>query len=410
MGTLGTDNRTLKILIISPTPTHPQNAGNRVRIYTLLRNLQKLGHEVHFLYFDREHNHSHVSAKPDIKAMSRYWNEFVYVPDHPYAVRVLFGRLGSGRVRLFLEHFLSTCNQIFRIVSMHNQHIRRVYYLISGNLWRLNKVKYLIAGNLWRVTRFLNFVLRLPDRFLHINGLMLKTCFPSLCWKLKPFFPDKKGFPLDQSPRKNSQRKSARRRGRHAMSLKVSECSCQGKISQIDKWYDFTIDKKVERLRKKHKYNAVIVEYVFLSRALNNFGSDVLKIIDTHDVFTERNEKHEKEGLIETFFSTSREEEAKGLNRSDTIIAIQDKERRFFEKLTNKEVVTIGYTVELKRPERKEATGKNPLYLGAGNAADIHGGNWFIDKVMPLIRNEIGDVKLYLAGHVCKFMASTRTL
>ena len=44
-----------QILVISPTPSHPRNAGNRERIYQLLPHIQKLDHEVHFLYITQEH-------------------------------------------------------------------------------------------------------------------------------------------------------------------------------------------------------------------------------------------------------------------------------------------------------------------------------------------------------------------
>ncbi|MBR9704033.1 hypothetical protein GOV12_01370, partial [Candidatus Pacearchaeota archaeon] len=54
-----------KILVISPTPTHPQNAGNRARVYDLLRNIKNLGYEIHLVYDDREYIHKHVQKKPD---------------------------------------------------------------------------------------------------------------------------------------------------------------------------------------------------------------------------------------------------------------------------------------------------------------------------------------------------------
>lgn len=43
-----------KILVISQTPTHPQNAGNRTRIVNFLLALKEQGHEIHFVYLNRE--------------------------------------------------------------------------------------------------------------------------------------------------------------------------------------------------------------------------------------------------------------------------------------------------------------------------------------------------------------------
>ena len=54
-----------KILFISPVPTHPQNAGNRTRVATLLSTLKDLGHDVHFLFIGQESG--------DIKLMTQVW-------------------------------------------------------------------------------------------------------------------------------------------------------------------------------------------------------------------------------------------------------------------------------------------------------------------------------------------------
>jgi glycosyltransferase involved in cell wall biosynthesis len=43
-----------RILVISPTPTHPITAGNRVRILAMIDALRAMGHEVHFLFIRTE--------------------------------------------------------------------------------------------------------------------------------------------------------------------------------------------------------------------------------------------------------------------------------------------------------------------------------------------------------------------
>ncbi|RMF25249.1 MAG: hypothetical protein D6756_05835, partial [Cyanobacteria bacterium J083] len=59
-----------KILLISPVPSHPQNAGNRSRIYNLALNLRELGHEVHFLYITQEDG--------NLEAMRSFWQDKFY--------------------------------------------------------------------------------------------------------------------------------------------------------------------------------------------------------------------------------------------------------------------------------------------------------------------------------------------
>ena len=43
-----------RVLMISPTPTHPANAGNRVRIAAILKSLDALGLDFHFAHFRTE--------------------------------------------------------------------------------------------------------------------------------------------------------------------------------------------------------------------------------------------------------------------------------------------------------------------------------------------------------------------
>lgn len=59
-----------KILVVSPTPSHPQTQGNRQRIYTLLINLKDLGHEVYFVHIQKD--------KGDQEAMQECWGKRFY--------------------------------------------------------------------------------------------------------------------------------------------------------------------------------------------------------------------------------------------------------------------------------------------------------------------------------------------
>src|SRR3972149_1151693 len=46
----------------------------------------------------------------------------------------------------------------------------------------------------------------------------------------------------------------------------------------IDEWYDPALDNVLRTLDQRFKFDTVIVEYVFFSKALECFGKDVLKI------------------------------------------------------------------------------------------------------------------------------------
>jgi len=48
--------RNLDVLVVSPTPTHPQDHGNRKRIYEVCSELKRQGARIHFVYYPGEHD------------------------------------------------------------------------------------------------------------------------------------------------------------------------------------------------------------------------------------------------------------------------------------------------------------------------------------------------------------------
>jgi len=323
----------------------------------LLSNLKQLGHEVHFFLLDKEYRSNHVAQSPDIDAMQRAWDGFDYLRDRPrMALGGVIDRFGLSRLRK----------------AIRPREAKRT----RGRLWKLRSA---ISNNMWRIDWLLNQMLRAPFLARRSVGKVIRVCCPPLYRALKPRFPDHKGLPLDKLN------------------------SLTG-ISQIDSWYNFEMDPILQALQEQEKFDTVIVEYVYLSRALTNFREDVYKIIDTHDVFTDRKKQYEKIGLVETFFSTSRWEETKGLSRANAIIAIQDQEKELLRQLTNRPVFTVGHTVPLRPPVPIAQVRKAVLFVGAGNSANVHSVNWFAHDVMPLLRQSMGEVSFCVAGQVCEFI------
>jgi glycosyltransferase involved in cell wall biosynthesis len=139
-----------------------------------------------------------------------------------------------------------------------------------------------------------------------------------------------------------------------------------------------------------------------MSRVLLNFPETVLKVIDTHDIFTNRNLNYKKMGFQDSFFSTSRSEETKGFNRADVLIAIQKKEEAIIKNMTKtQQVFTIGHKVEIYSAKMRNTARYQILYLGAGNISNIDGINYFIEYILPKLVAKIENVKLVLSGNIC---------
>lgn len=65
----------MRVLVVSPTPSHPQDAGNRARIHALLSALKAAGHAIHLCLLLREN-----PAPPALAAMREAWDELIEVP------------------------------------------------------------------------------------------------------------------------------------------------------------------------------------------------------------------------------------------------------------------------------------------------------------------------------------------
>ena len=183
----------------------------------------------------------------------------------------------------------------------------------------------------------------------------------------------------------------------------------------IDDWYDKRIDYKVLDCKKRHRFDAVLVEYVYLSKALDCFESDVLKIIDTHDVMADRHEIYTRQGLNPVGFFTTKEEEKKGLERADIVLAIQEEDRAYFESITEKKVITIGYKMH-RRPltasphSSSGGLAKYALFVGSNNVANQHAVDYLLEEVWPAILKEIPTAMLRIVGSICYYVENKKRL
>jgi glycosyltransferase involved in cell wall biosynthesis len=263
----------VRILVVSPTPSHPANAGNRARILNLLQALRAMGHDIHLL---------HVEIEPgDANAMQSHW--------------------GAGYSAL-------TYQKPDRPETGAQRWLRRLRQLLD------------------RDRRWLN---------------------------------------------------------------------------RIDDWYPESLDAQVDALHARHRFDAVLVEYVFLSRVLERFGPGTLKLIDTHDRLAFRHRIYLANGVTPAWFSTTEAEEGRGLDRADVVIAIQDGERRYFETVSRRPTITVGHLADVLPPDPGHARRSDRLlFVGSGNAANVAGIRFMLDQVLPALQTQRPGLRLQLAGRI----------
>lgn len=98
----------------------------------------------------------------------------------------------------------------------------------------------------------------------------------------------------------------------------------------IDQWIGEELNYFIAGISKKIYFNVVVCNYVFLSKSLELFKHSV-KILDTHDVFSNRNNRLKnflkREDDRSLFFSTQNHLEKKALHRADFCLVVTEYDR-----------------------------------------------------------------------------------
>ena len=164
---------------------------------------------------------------------------------------------------------------------------------------------------------------------------------------------------------------------------------------KIDDLFPFGLLRFLKNNNKEEKYDVVIVNYIFFSKAFLAFNKNEKKIIYTHDIFTDRFQKTGNQ-----WFSTNQKEECKGLNRSDVIWSIQEEESDFFRSLTNKKI----YTTYCHFPINKtiNSNSQNILFLAGSNVHNLEAIELFVHNDLPQLKIEFPELKLIIGGKICE--------
>ncbi|MFC7608249.1 glycosyltransferase [Teichococcus aestuarii] len=140
----------------------------------------------------------------------------------------------------------------------------------------------------------------------------------------------------------------------------------------LDDWCPDALCAAVAELHARKHYDAVLVNYVWMSKVLVGLDN-TLKIIDTHDLFGDRHKIAIREGMEPRWYFTSLSEEDRGFNRADLLLGIQDRETAEIASRVDVPAMVIGHLM----PPRflMEPSHKPPRftfgYLGSGNPWNI---------------------------------------
>lgn len=152
------------------------------------------------------------------------------------------------------------------------------------------------------------------------------------------------------------------------------------------------------KLHKIYKFEAVIVNYFYLSKILE-FIPLKKKSLFTHDSFSLNAKSSEHQAA----YYLTREEEKKALTRAPYIFAMQDIEAEYFKSLSPNSKILINYSNFTYQPQPC-ANNHNILYLSGSSKFNKEGLDWFINDIFPSIKLKYQDAKLYIAGSICNIL------
>lgn len=165
---------------------------------------------------------------------------------------------------------------------------------------------------------------------------------------------------------------------------------------KCDDVYPNGLSKKIRNLYNIYHFDALMVNYFYLSRALDAIPIK-RKALFTHDAFSMQKKSQEYKAV----YYLTKKEEKKALSRATYIFAMQDVEAEYFKLLFPSRIVLTNYS-NYQYHIQPIVGNHNILYLAANTALNLDGIKWFIKDILPLIKRNYNDVKLLIAGRICE--------
>lgn len=163
----------------------------------------------------------------------------------------------------------------------------------------------------------------------------------------------------------------------------------------VDEVYPRGLSLFVQKLQDKYNFDICIVNYIWLSRLFKDVKFNKTAI-HTHDAMA-----YKKLKVGRDCRSITAHEEAKALQRSKNLFALQDDEAAYFSILSPQSNIYTIYSIYSHHPQ--PITGnRNIVFLSGNNEYNQNGIRWFVNVVWPEIHQRFEDVKLLIGGSICR--------
>ena len=173
----------------------------------------------------------------------------------------------------------------------------------------------------------------------------------------------------------------------------------------LDYYYNTKMDKKIKDELKKSDY-----DLIYSTRPMANYivDLDIPKVIQPYDAVYKWHEeiykvsKGIKKILHYVLYLMTKYYEKNVYNKFDACLVVTEIDKKFLKLLNpniNVQVISNGVNVEYFKPMETEEDSPSLIYVsvmsGSPTTENIF---YFYDNILPLIRNKVPKIKLYLVG------------
>ncbi len=157
-----------------------------------------------------------------------------------------------------------------------------------------------------------------------------------------------------------------------------------------------------KRVTAANPPRAVIAQFAWTARCLDEVPRGVLKLLDTHDVQHLRRDRAREAGGDLPGHGCTREEEVRELSRAHVLLAIQRQEEKLLRELCpEKTVVLVEHAENTQNPLPSPPDSKTILFVGSLYDPNVQGLRRFIDTAWRKIRVAVPGAEFRLCGTVC---------
>ena len=166
------------------------------------------------------------------------------------------------------------------------------------------------------------------------------------------------------------------------------------------------INRKLKKILRDKQYDVLLIEYWFQCGLMEGLKDNIVKIVDTHDVLSDKIILRNK-GQISTLQKQRYRKylnlETKNIGKADLVISISEQDHDIYTKrFPNLRHLLMPMGKDIKKNSKGSVCnkkGENILFYGGmGSEQNIGAFNRFWSNIYPYIKIEMPNIKCYVVG------------